>query len=48
MNYTKPQVNTMGEATRVIASGQTQKPQTGPLEPHSMTLHVIPAYDLDE
>ena len=48
MNYTKPQLNTMGDAKNVIASGQTQKPPQGTLEPHSSTLYVIPAYDLDD
>ena len=48
MNYTKPRLNTMGDAKNVIAQGATQKPPTGRLEPGSLTQHVIPAYDLDE
>jgi hypothetical protein len=47
MNYTKPQLNTMGDARNVIASGQTVKPPMGTLEAHS-SQYVIPAYDLDE
>ena len=48
MNYTKPEVNTLGDATNVIELINPAKPfQPGtdgtPLKPR-----VSPAYDLDE
>jgi hypothetical protein len=49
MNYTKPEVNTLGQAKTVIAQGGTVKPTGSPWDGGSaMTKTVIPAYDLDE
>jgi hypothetical protein len=45
MNYTKPEVNTLGEATTVIELINNSKPAQQPFEP-GKTVH--PAYDLDE
>jgi len=47
MNYTKPQVSTLGDATTVIEYNGTNKPMTEFVEPiHNPT--AAPAYDLDE
>jgi hypothetical protein len=48
MNYTKPQVSTIGEAKMVIAHSLALKPLKGPIEPFNLLLYMIPAYDLDE
>jgi hypothetical protein len=45
MNYTKPEVKTLGEAKTVI-EGVIQKTPTGVLDPAK--LFNTPAYDLDE
>jgi len=47
MNYTKPQVSTLGDATTVIEYNGFTKPPTSQVEPiQNPTLS--PAYDLDE
>ena len=47
MNYTKPEVSTLGNATTVIEFNGVSKPAAPPHEiPYSATL--APAYDLDE
>ncbi|MGB8581321.1 MAG: hypothetical protein WCD47_10905 [Candidatus Sulfotelmatobacter sp.] len=45
MNYTKPEVNTLGDATTVIES-INGKPALQPFEPGTRV--EKPAYDLDE
>lgn len=45
MNYTKPEVHTLGDATTVIELILNQKPAQTPHEPGKS---VHPAYDLDE
>jgi len=45
MNYTKPEVSTLGDATTVIELILNTKPMQRPFEPNK-SLH--PAYDLDE
>jgi len=46
MNYTKPEVRTLGDATTVIEH-ITGKPTTNPSEP-LVRPTTNPAYDLDE
>ncbi len=46
MTYTKPQVNTLGDASTVIESINPQKPPVQMFEP--LTHRQLPAYDLDE
>lgn len=46
MNYTKPQVTTLGDATTVIEAINPQKPARTPFEP--LKTVQLPAYDLDE
>ena len=45
MNYTKPEVSTLGDARTVIESNGTTKPSQ---QPHELGKMVAPAYDLDE
>jgi hypothetical protein len=45
MNYAKPEVNTLGDATTVIEFNGTTKPSQRPYE---LGKTVAPAYDLDE
>jgi len=46
MNYTKPQVNTLGDATVVIESINPSKPKLTVFE--ATQQRQLPAYDLDE
>ena len=46
MNYTKPQVNTLGDATAVIQRPNGQKPPFQVFETGKVLQD--PAYDLDE
>jgi hypothetical protein len=46
MNYTKPQVSTLGDAATVIENILNQKPVMRPFEVGRTV--SIPAYDLDE
>ncbi|MGA7794088.1 MAG: hypothetical protein WCA19_13700 [Candidatus Acidiferrales bacterium] len=45
MNYSKPEVKTLGEATVVIEGGKAQPISS---DPTSVKLTPKPAYDLDE
>lgn len=45
MNYTKPEVKTLGEAKMVI-EGVLQKPTPGPID--NQLKAQTPGYDLDE
>lgn len=45
MNYTKPEVSTLGDARTVIEKILNSKPAQQPFEPGKS---VHPAYDLDE
>jgi hypothetical protein len=48
MNYTKPEVSTLGDATKVIELINPSKPfQSGP-DGTPTKPRVSPAYDLDE
>lgn len=47
MNYTKPEVSTLGDAASVIETMQG-KPVTPLIEPRSNPTGATPAYDLDE
>jgi hypothetical protein len=47
MNYTKPEVKTLGEAKMVI-EGTIQKGPVGVIETPTGNWRIIPAYDLDE
>jgi len=47
MNYTKPEVNTLGGATSVIEKVNNSKPAAPPIE-STLRPTVQPAYDLDE
>jgi hypothetical protein len=46
MNYSKPEVKTLGQATVVIE--QTSKLTISSLDPGHPKQQVFPAYDLDE
>ena len=46
MTYTKPEINTLGDAASVIQNGT--KSITGTFDPLDGRFDVQPAYDLDE
>ena len=46
MNYTKPQVDTLGDAAAIIGSINPLKPPKLPFDPGNK--YSLPAYDLDE
>ena len=46
MNYTKPEVNTLGDASTVIEAYNPFKPVGTPTE--RLSKLIQPAYDLDE
>jgi hypothetical protein len=47
MNYRKPEVNTLGDATTVIEQINGVKPPTSPFD-GTQRNKLVPAYDLDE
>lgn len=48
MNYTKPEVRTIGDATSVIERINGVKPQPATSDPNVLHPTASPAYDLDE
>jgi hypothetical protein len=48
MNYTKPEVNSLGDAAIAIETINPLKPQRTPFEALSNPKVQLPAYDLDE
>jgi hypothetical protein len=47
MNYSKPEVNTLGQAEMVIEQINHLKPPTSPFD-GTQRNKLVPAYDLDE
>jgi hypothetical protein len=48
MNYTKPEVNILGDAKIAIEFNGVSKPILPTTDPTPMTATASPAYDLDE
>jgi hypothetical protein len=48
MNYTKPEVSTIGDATAVIERIGNSKPTPKTSDPNVLHPTASPAYDLDE